>query len=936
MNHINQLLEMRQHTGGLYWAERILSEAGYAIKLSENNDGKFDALLASAIGKLYEGYRENGAITKDLVLQIEEMLMPISETAKAITIYNVSHAHIDMNWLWGNPETVSLTIDTFRTMLKLMEEYPDFIFSQSQASTYRIVEQYYPEMLPEIRRRVKEGRWEVNASTWVEGEKNMANGESLARHYLYTKKYLSKLLDIPEESLEVDFEPDTFGHNQNMPEILTKAGVKYYYHCRGNDYEYVYNWRSPSGETVLVFREPNWYGCEIEFDLFEKIPNYCKKYQMPIWMNVYGVGDHGGGPTRRDLERLHDMQKWPIMATLKFSTMRGFFKELEKYRKNFPVIEEEQNFLFMGCYTSQSRIKMSNRIAEDTLYDAEALCAFAEDLAPMAGPNERFQKAWRETLFNQFHDIMPGSGRTECREYALGHFQDAVSYAMPNASMSMNLLASTIDTSGIAMVPEKDSRSEGGGVGFNTSFLTSGVTNTDITYFPQTERGNGDVRLYTFFNMTQYHRKEVMELVIWDWTADASYLRIETEDGKEVKFHVMGEVPNQYGHALIRLAVEVEAKPFGYTTLIVSKLDKPILPEKEIFGQRREYFNDGPIVMENEVVKATFEAKSMKLISFVIKKSNKELIKKPSCFFQYILESAVHGMAAWTEGVHMLEEDINEAYPVDIRETQLSGVKQWVRYQILFKQSKLDVIVYLEEHTSRLRFFVTTDWLEVGCDKGMPQLRFAMPFGYEAETFRTDVPFGVIDRGPIAHDVPVNSFMCAVPKKAKDGALLLTSDASYAFRGYDGMVSANLIRSSYDPDAYPELGIHRLNIGVAALAEAETGEMCKEAFCFAHPIHPVSNTSHGGSRPMSGSFLNVDGNVRVSAVKVSEDNAGMILRLYSITDSTEKVKLTFDRAVKNAVLTDVIENEADALTKDGAQVSLSVPKGSVQTVKVTF
>ncbi len=111
-------------------------------------------------------------------------------------------------------------------MLDLMNEYPGFTFSQSQASVYRIVEEHDPELLKEIRRRVKEGRWEVTASTWVETDKNMPCGESLARHVLYTKRYLARLFDLEGERLAIDFEPDTFGHSRNVPEILARGGVR--------------------------------------------------------------------------------------------------------------------------------------------------------------------------------------------------------------------------------------------------------------------------------------------------------------------------------------------------------------------------------------------------------------------------------------------------------------------------------------------------------------------------------------------------------------------------------------------------------------------------------------------------------------------------------------------------------------------------------------
>jgi len=150
------------------------------------------------------GVSRDGKPVKEAALAAEEALLPMSAAVKSYTLHCVAHAHIDMNWMWGFPETAAVTMDTFRTMLDLMKEYPQFTFSHSQASTYRIVEKHDPEMLAEIKARVKEGRWEVTASTWVEADKNMPNGESLARHALYTKRYLSDLLGVDPDDLSLD------------------------------------------------------------------------------------------------------------------------------------------------------------------------------------------------------------------------------------------------------------------------------------------------------------------------------------------------------------------------------------------------------------------------------------------------------------------------------------------------------------------------------------------------------------------------------------------------------------------------------------------------------------------------------------------------------------------------------------------------------------
>ena len=264
-----------------YWADRIISQLEYANESERLYNFGFNEIIDKAIESVYTANKSEGAITKKTVLKTEKDLMPLSEYMKRFTLFCVAHAHIDMNWMWRYDETVSITLDTFRTMLDLMDEYPKFTFSQSQASVYRIVEENDPEMLKQIKKKVKEGRWEVAASTWVEADKNMPSGESKAKHILYTKKYLSKLLDIPYESFDLDYEPDTFGHSLNDPEVLNQAGIRYYYHARALNKIAAYRWQAPSGAEVLVYNDPTHYNGKITTAPVLLVPSHMTQNMTP-------------------------------------------------------------------------------------------------------------------------------------------------------------------------------------------------------------------------------------------------------------------------------------------------------------------------------------------------------------------------------------------------------------------------------------------------------------------------------------------------------------------------------------------------------------------------------------------------------------------------------------------------------------------------------
>ncbi|MBQ4351554.1 MAG: alpha-mannosidase, partial [Clostridia bacterium] len=191
----DKLKRIRGVSSTNYWAQRIYAELCYMACLSSTKEHIYDARLETAADELLAALAEEHTISHTTAKRVEDSLADLSPAAKALKVYCIAHAHIDMNWMWGYHETASVTIDTFRTMLDLMKDYPSFTFAQSQASTYKIVEDFAPEMLDEIKKYVHEGRWEVSASTWTETDKNMPNGESLSRHILYTKRYLGGLLD---------------------------------------------------------------------------------------------------------------------------------------------------------------------------------------------------------------------------------------------------------------------------------------------------------------------------------------------------------------------------------------------------------------------------------------------------------------------------------------------------------------------------------------------------------------------------------------------------------------------------------------------------------------------------------------------------------------------------------------------------------------------
>lgn len=927
------LVDLQKQPGK--WAQRISAQLMYAVKLSKVKSGKYDRLIAETADFLRGMIEEEGALTRAAARQAETMILPLAEDAKAYKVICAAHAHIDMNWMWGYAETAAVAMDTFRTMLNLMQEYPQFTFSQSQASVYEIVEKYDPEMLSEIRQRVQEGRWEVTASTWVETDKNMPSGESLARHILYTKLYLSRLLDLDPDSLRLDFEPDTFGHSRNVPEILANGGVSFYYHCRGKTGENIYRWQAPSGRSLIVYYEPYAYNAAIDTDVALAVPEFCSNNGLDTMLKVYGVGDHGGGPTRRDLEKILEMDSWPVYPRFAFGRFADFYKILESKAQQWQVVDDELNFVFSGCYTTQSRIKLANRLSEARLYDAEVMSTMAGSWTGNSYPAAMYAQAWRKVLFSQFHDILTGSGVIETREHAMGQFQQVLTATNSGTVKALRKIAAAVDTSALPF-PDDDpaaSISEGAGTGFEVSDYA----------LPQAERGRGKNRILHFFNSLPFDRSELTEVTIWDWPGDPERLEIRDSDGRIVSHQLTSGKAQQlhpagafWGHRYIKVLLNVAVPACGYSTCIVREKERTdITYEKPQFPRVEE--PDG-YLLENEKVRIVFDTKHAAIVSLLDKESGREIVSKdrPAGIFRLIDEDTAKGMTSWIIGRYMNVSALDQTVKVTSFRSGEDLLRQWIAYEVAFRSSSLSVVISLDRGQSSLGYYVTCDWQERAVrNKSIPQLNFFWPLAGRCREYTYDVPYGTVSRPELNMDVPANSWAMAKPDNEQKAIAIIT-DTKYGFRGFDDSLALTLIRSSYDPDPYPENYIHKFSFRVDLVDDQSAQAMISRSLQFNHPLVFVSGSSHTGKLAPSGSALRLmAGSVVLSAVKMAENgDRKMIIRLYETAGQNTRAILRLDGKIKAAFLVDLLERPVAGPTVaiTGEEAAIPVQANSLVSV----
>jgi alpha-mannosidase len=346
---------------------------------------------------------------------------PLAERIKDDTLHLVGNSHIDAAWLWPWSETIDVIRDTWRTSLKLAEIFPGYIFTGSAAAYYNAMDLLEPSLADSLVAAVEQGYWVPVGGWWVESDLNVPSGESLVRQGLYGQRYFEERFGFRSR---VAWTPDCFGYPWTIPQILRGAGLDYFVtqKIRWNDStELPYNafqWEGLDGSRVLTYN-PYGYTHDLTPDALvrqriEDRERTGSNHQIVL----YGVGDHGGGPTIEMLERAEKLRRVPTFPVMMYDEPLNALQAVQGWgstRADLPVWRDELYLEYhRGTYTSQASAKRRNRRSEEMLQTVEALLTIG--VSPY--PREAIEAAWRLVLFNQFHDILPGSGIREVYEDA--------------------------------------------------------------------------------------------------------------------------------------------------------------------------------------------------------------------------------------------------------------------------------------------------------------------------------------------------------------------------------------------------------------------------------------------------------------------------------------------------------------------------------------
>ncbi len=407
----------------------------------------------------------------------------LAGTPLSVDITAVGHAHLDVAWLWTLDQTRRKTERTFHNVIRLMEEFSDFHFTQSQPYLYEVIREDHPKLFSEIQKRVIEKKWEPIGGMWVEADCNISGAESLARQFLLGRNYFRKHFGEEAES-PVLWLPDVFGYAWNLPQLIKEAGLEYFFTIKigwsqYNRFPYdSFWWQGLDGTRILTHfsttkRTESFFAATYNSDAtpdqtlgtwtnFQQKDYGAPGITPPLLMS-YGWGDGGGGPTREMIENIREMGEFPSTPHIHTGRVDEFFHKLENdVGDNLPVWNGELYLEYhRGTYTTQARNKRANRKSEFLLHDAEFLAAYANQLdADYEYPYEEFTEAWKIIALNQFHDIIPGSSIKAVYEESLQQYEQLRQNVTKIRKQALAMIAAKLGASQLLVNPTSFARNE--------------------------------------------------------------------------------------------------------------------------------------------------------------------------------------------------------------------------------------------------------------------------------------------------------------------------------------------------------------------------------------------------------------------------------------------------------------------------------------------
>ncbi|GAX36275.1 alpha-mannosidase [Nodularia sp. NIES-3585] len=849
--------------------------------------------LAEVVGgvtnrQVAKNAKEEGREWEEIFVALRENYQRLSAFIGVLNpkIYLLGHAHLDLAWLWPVSDTWKAAQNTFESVLKLQAEFPELIFCHSTPALYAWVEEHRPDLFEKIQAQVAAGRWEVVGGMWVEPELNLISGESIVRQLLYGQRYTKAKFG---KLSAVAWLPDTFGFCATLPQFFVNAGIEFFVtqKLRWNDttqFDYeAFWWRSPDGSEIFsVMSALIGQGIDAV-----KMAEYACEWQSKtgledsLWLP--GVGDHGGGPTRDMLETAQRWQKSPVFPEMEFTTSEKYLQQIKDKATNpLPTWNDELYLEFhRGCYTTHADQKRWNRRCEDLLYQAELFATLATVSCGAIYPQAEIEKAWKKVLFNQFHDILPGSSITQVYQDALPEWQQ-------------------VEQVGTKILQES---------------LLAIASQTILPPPPHPE-----AQPIFIFNALNWQRSEVVSVKL-----PSSHPHWQVHD-------ISGQpIISQLSESSKLLFLAAEIPPVGYRIFWISPTSPlPPLPISSDW------------ILENEFLRVTVNADTGDLASVFDKTHEREVLTGAGNQLQAFQDSGQY-WDAWNIDPNYAQYPLPPTKLKSIQWLEQGLVQSRVRVVRQLGESEFCQDYILQAGSPLLKIASTVNWQEnqVMVKAAFPlniEADFAtyeIPCGAIRRPTQPQTP-----AEQAKWEVPALRWADLTGETESDiyGVSLL-NDCKYGYDSQPNQLRLTLLRSPNWPDPETDRGLHEFTYALYPHAGSwESANTVKRGYELNIPLQVIINplTTQPGLNPKTlsssagVSFLNLSAeNLILMAFKPSEDNSQqLILRCYECHGEIAELSLQSDLGL-------YLGNESDLLEFNSSEPqNLTIQPKKIATFQV--
>jgi alpha-mannosidase len=888
--------------------------------LDAHDQAKFDASLKAAHTKL-------------------ETLKPLLQQA---TFHLTGNSHIDAAWLWPWTETVDVVKRTFGTALQLMYEYPEYTYSQSAAAYNEWIADKYPEMNAEIAQRIKEGRWEIVGGMWVEPDLNMPDGESLVRQLLVGKRWFKQQYGV---ETRIGWNPDSFGYTWQLPQIYKKSGIDYFVTqkmawCDTNQLPFKFFWwESPDGSKVLTYFPHDYANDNLNLVRLARDFTIAQKQAtgLPGIMDLYGIGDHGGGPTRAILdEGFHWEQPGHVTPKIEFGTAQSYFSALEKqiapespewdYRSiakgytappavagkvNIPTWKSELYFEYhRGVMTTQANHKRNMRESEEEVINAEKWASLAW-LDGREYPGKELTEDWKKVLFNQFHDLAAGSGIGVIYKDAQKDY-DVVRWS-----------TNEIDAAALGAVSEQID-----------TLTTESKTIPILVFNPLGWERSGEVKVKVQLAdpKQDLHVSNACHTSQMD-EVDPKIISRDLNSGV-VELSFNAEKVPAIGYKLYRLTPPWHRKP-GQSEMMCDRGFYSPTQDKSASEYTLQNYPDGaPYGLSVKVSRKTGCITSIRE-----QKTVYEYLQAGTCGNELqAFKDTPKDYDAWNVDPGTYDQPpalLNQADRVEfigentpnpaVRVTRTWQSSKFVQ-TISLKGDLVDIDNEIDWHESHVL------------------LKAAFPLAASGPFATYEIPYGSIDRATTRNNsweqaqFEVPAMRWADLGDGKHGLSVL-NQTKYGYDAVGNVLRLTLLRSPKWPDAEADMGHHHFHYALYPHAGTWKDALTvRHGYEYNYPLTAVVTTAHAGTLPASHSFASVaPENVVLTAVKKAEDAKGLIFRVYEWAGKETTAEFHVPAGATGATVTNLMETpEGKPLTVSGDVVKAPIHPYEILTIRVDY